>query len=874
MALTTIPASLSATAITLTTAAQPNITSVGTLTCLTVSGNIAGTLTTAAQTNITSLGTLTALTVDDITIDGSTISDAADLILDVGGDITLDADGGDVLFKDGGTHFGSIYQNSNNMLIYSAVSDADMLFQGNDGGSLITALTLDMSEAGAANFNNSIAVGGTSVINSSGVLQNVGLSGTYSNALNFSNSSLELSGHMFFNEFSSGRHYIHFRAAGSTNQVDWRIQTSSSNNTIHSWYHDKIYFSTKVGIGEVTASELLHVKGTNASIAIDASGASNTASLKFINDNERSRISSNYDTGGGGRLTFHTDTAGGSLVERMRIDNAGNVGIGTLGSINANAKLHVQDSDGSFPDDSNTHLVVESASHSYIGLGGGTSSDVGIHMGDSGGINRGKLAYLNASDAMVFFTSAQERMRIASTGGVEVTTSGVQMKAPLLQATNGDVATYTGTTPTLHSPASATLAFSMGGAERMRISSSGDIQARRARSNTVGEVALSLLPSDTIMHYGFRIDQNTNSFNLDRVNSPAATLLSVDGNGKLLHGTMTVPTGVLLGNQLVSSSATGSEIIAFRADTSVSVGDKCGALLIGNSDPDGAEDHFIGMWGKVSSTNGSQDLHFAAGRSGYEGDSPTLTLKSGGDVKIVSGMLGIGMDAVQALDIDRTSGLSLRFYESGTFRAGMQSVTTGGQMIATTAAQDFAIRSQSDMVFSAGGNTERMRIKSNGQITAGAATDYKFVETMYRRAFTIGKTYVHVANINSSSLATSYEVHVKGTTSGVVVNAHFHIMVGHYYDIAIKSFGLTYTNCKVKVVSNGNEDHSLYIGINHGTGTPSLLVSIRSHDGSAVDMTPSGGYNTCYLEHAQNSSATQETTTGSAASGAGPADAY
>ena len=39
MALTTIPASLSATALTLTTAAQPNITSVGTLTGLTVSGN-------------------------------------------------------------------------------------------------------------------------------------------------------------------------------------------------------------------------------------------------------------------------------------------------------------------------------------------------------------------------------------------------------------------------------------------------------------------------------------------------------------------------------------------------------------------------------------------------------------------------------------------------------------------------------------------------------------------------------------------------------------------------------------------------------------------------------------------------------------------
>ena len=61
------------TAATVTTAAQPNITSVGTLTSLAVTGNITGgnlsgtsivgTLTTAAQTNITSVGTLGALTV-------------------------------------------------------------------------------------------------------------------------------------------------------------------------------------------------------------------------------------------------------------------------------------------------------------------------------------------------------------------------------------------------------------------------------------------------------------------------------------------------------------------------------------------------------------------------------------------------------------------------------------------------------------------------------------------------------------------------------------------------------------------------------------------------------------------------------------------
>ena len=47
----------------------------------------------AAQPNVTSLGTLTALQVDDININGSTITDAGDLTLDIGGDLLIDVDG-------------------------------------------------------------------------------------------------------------------------------------------------------------------------------------------------------------------------------------------------------------------------------------------------------------------------------------------------------------------------------------------------------------------------------------------------------------------------------------------------------------------------------------------------------------------------------------------------------------------------------------------------------------------------------------------------------------------------------------------------------------------------------------------------------------
>ena len=87
-----------------------------------------------------------------------TVSTTGDIVLDSDTDIVLDADGADVIFKDGGTEFGRISKgaSSDNLIIKSAISDKDLQFKGNDGGSEITAVTFDMSEAGAATFNAGI----------------------------------------------------------------------------------------------------------------------------------------------------------------------------------------------------------------------------------------------------------------------------------------------------------------------------------------------------------------------------------------------------------------------------------------------------------------------------------------------------------------------------------------------------------------------------------------------------------------------------------------------------------------------------------------------------------------------------------------------
>ena len=86
------------------------------------------------------------------------IAHASDFTLDVGGDLILDADGGNVKFRDGGSGIGRLANDSSNLVVQVDGQDQDILFKGDDGGSAITALTLDMSAQGALVVNSDIKV--------------------------------------------------------------------------------------------------------------------------------------------------------------------------------------------------------------------------------------------------------------------------------------------------------------------------------------------------------------------------------------------------------------------------------------------------------------------------------------------------------------------------------------------------------------------------------------------------------------------------------------------------------------------------------------------------------------------------------------------
>lgn len=106
--------------------------------------------------NSKTISSVGSIAIDNITIDGSTITSDTHLNLDIVGDFLIDVDGQEVKLSDGGTQFGALYQSSNNFYLQSSVSNKDMKFEVNDAGSITTALTLSGANAGAATFNSTV----------------------------------------------------------------------------------------------------------------------------------------------------------------------------------------------------------------------------------------------------------------------------------------------------------------------------------------------------------------------------------------------------------------------------------------------------------------------------------------------------------------------------------------------------------------------------------------------------------------------------------------------------------------------------------------------------------------------------------------------
>jgi hypothetical protein len=135
------------------------------------------------------------------------------------------------------------------------------------------------------------------------------------------------------------------------------------------------------------------------------SGSAALGSIAFLRENTSTTALNSY-------TAFYTNNAG-TVLERMRIDSSGNVGIGTS-------------SPSSFNGGANNLVVGSGSGSEGITIYADNASNSAVFFADTDSTTTGQLNYQHASNAMTFHTNGgSERMRIDSSGNVMVgTTNG------------------------------------------------------------------------------------------------------------------------------------------------------------------------------------------------------------------------------------------------------------------------------------------------------------------------------------------------------------------------------------------------------------------------------------------------------------------
>ena len=457
--------------------------------------NIAGTLTTAAQANITSLGSLTSL---DVTGD-VTFGDNDKAIFGAGSDLQIYHDGSASFIEEAGT--GDLYiRGSSFVQIGKYPTEVGAKFIADGAVELYydNAIKLATTSTGI-DVTGTVTADGLTVDGSTPSISNGTSPAAFTiGASNGASSNLILKGAagMEMQTYNGGwKKYFNLAYTGD-------ISFYEDTGTTAKFFWDAS--AERLGLGTSSPDMDLHVLG--GEVLFEGTGNSKLQ-IKAGNTSGSFIEFADAQDGNVGRLFYdHSDNHMQFTVnaaERMRIDSSGNVGIGTS-SPNINHKLTISDTTGN---------------------GGGT---LGLNVPSSGtSDNLGRLHFGNATDpvlaaifgiadgandagALTFRTEAtgaalEERLRITSSGNVGIGTSSPSSSYKVTidndesmirmnhtgTGTNGNLdLAVNSTVATINANYSTTpidLRFLTGAQERMRLDASGNLLVGKTTSSSSSE---------------------------------------------------------------------------------------------------------------------------------------------------------------------------------------------------------------------------------------------------------------------------------------------------------------------------------------------------------------------------------------------------
>jgi hypothetical protein len=385
---------------------------------ITATGNITGTLATAAQPNITSLGTLTGLT----TTGDINFGDNDKAVFGAGNDLQIYHDGSNSYIDDVGT--GNMFIRADDYVIIDKsdsskrsasfnTDDAVILYFNNNQKFTTTSTGIDVTGTVVSDgltvdnggTNSSLQLGGTYNY----ILQRSGTDG----ALEFKGFQTAFSDFVFKNSYTADAQYLQRMRIGSSGDISFYEDTGTT---------PKLFWDAsteRLGIGTSSPANSLEVNyatvgtgnGSNNALAL-VHNSSSMYAQHFMDGNGIYNIYADQQGVAGGNLTLHADnnirfstgiwtSATGDVV----IDSSGRVGIGVA------------------PTGSWQLQVAGSSSNSRVRM---QNTTTGFADGDGGSISmEGNDFVLQNSETGVVKVEmgGTERMRIDSSGNVGIGTT-------------------------------------------------------------------------------------------------------------------------------------------------------------------------------------------------------------------------------------------------------------------------------------------------------------------------------------------------------------------------------------------------------------------------------------------------------------------